>query len=124
MRQEPDTILCCSLTHRKGSNNIISASLVHEILSALTPSCRFCKFGFFNDPKHQPEGSKCSDFNNLQNLCAKLESYIFPISNIFGRWEDGISLECEEEHRGDGFYFLLNQGFSRTEMGNEYYVTS
>lgn len=44
-RQEPDRFLCCSLTHGKGSNNIISPLLVHEVLSALTPSCRLCTSG-------------------------------------------------------------------------------
>lgn len=51
------------------------------------------EFWFFNDPKHQPEGSKCSNFNNLQSFCVKVERYIFPISNIFGRWNDGTSLQ-------------------------------
>lgn len=45
IRQEPDTFLSCSLTHSKGSSNIISPFLVHEVLSALTPSCRLCKSG-------------------------------------------------------------------------------
>lgn len=51
------------------------------------------EFWVFNDPKHQPEGSKCSNFSHLQNLSVKVERYIFSISNTSGRWEDGISLQ-------------------------------
>lgn len=45
------------------------------------------EFWFFNDPKHKPEGSKCSKILIVsKNLCVEVEKYIFPISNISGRW--------------------------------------